>query len=170
MLPPSSWYKMEMEATFLFNISTFIPQFSSIIKTPGVDITLSITWFLDFPHSSIPTRTCSGNWICFHPRVTKWRSAYYSPFCLGFRSIWVFTVSPLDFYIGLQGYLHSFCFKFLYHFSFIKIDLNGLESYSWLALFDDGHQLLLTCPNEADSLSPEDRSRSMFQNMFCSGH
>lgn len=70
MLPPSSWYKMEMEATFLFNISTFIPdymvshfkeQFSSIIKTPGVDITLSITWFLDFPHSSIPKRTCSGN-------------------------------------------------------------------------------------------------------------
>ena len=66
MLPPSSWYKMEMEATFLFNISTFIPDynvshfkehFCSIIKTPGVDITLSITWFLDFPHSSIPTRT-----------------------------------------------------------------------------------------------------------------
>lgn len=70
MLPPSSWYKMEMEATFLFNIRTFIPdytvshfkeQFSSIIRTPGFDITLSITWFLDCPHSSIPKRTCTGN-------------------------------------------------------------------------------------------------------------
>jgi len=57
MLPPSSWYKMEMEATFLFNISTFIPdymvshfkeQFSSIIKTPGVDIHSVLLGFLTF--------------------------------------------------------------------------------------------------------------------------
>jgi len=58
MLPPSSWYKMEMKATFLFNISTFIPdymvlhfkeQFSSSTKTPGVDIHSVLLGFL-MPH------------------------------------------------------------------------------------------------------------------------
>jgi len=155
MLPPSSWYKMEKEATFLFNISTFIPQFSSIIKTPGVDITLSITWFHDFPHSSTPKK---------HVMETK------SVSILRWKSGEVPTTLLSVLVLGLHGYLHSFCFKFLYHFSFIKLDLNGLESYSWLAMFDDGHQLFLTCPNETGALSPEDRSRSMFQNMFCSGH
>lgn len=72
--------------------------------------------------------------------------------------------------LGLHGYLYSFYYKFLYLFSFTKLDLNGLDSYSSLTLCEDGPKLFLMGLNEADALSPEDRSRFKLQNMSCLGH
>jgi superoxide dismutase len=68
------------------------------------------------------------------------------------------TTLPSVLILCLHAYLHSFYFKFLYHFSFKKLDVNGLDSYSWLILFDDRHQLFLMGLNKADALSTGDRS------------